>query len=234
MSLKGKVVVITGASKGIGHETALAFAREGARIILTYNTSVKDGHLTEAACRAAGAENVISMKLDVVNSDNIHYAVTQVIEHFGHVDILVNNAGIARWKKFSDQTFSDIEHQIRTNLEGLIKTTLAFLPYVKETILNISSGAGIKGYPELAPYCATKFGVRGFTQALAMEEKEITILSVNPDLTATPMTNGEGRPAADVAGVILNAAKGAYAVPSGGDVNVWDYLGEHIEEGKEQ
>jgi 3-oxoacyl-[acyl-carrier protein] reductase len=92
-------------------------------------------------------------------------------------------------------------------------------------IINISSGAGQTGFADLAPYCATKFGVRGFTQSLAQELTGIKVISVNPDMTKTRMTNFEGRPPAQVARVILNTAKKKYRVPSGGDVNVWDVVG---------
>jgi len=121
-------------------------------------------------------------------------------------------------------SFDDIEKQIGINLEGLMKMTKAALPYIRETIINIGSGAGLQGYPDISVYSATKFGVRGFTQSLAKEEPQLNIFAVNPGTTSTRMTNFKGIPAEEVAGVILNAAKGAYHVPSGGDINVWEHV----------
>ncbi len=91
-------------------------------------------------------------------------------------------------------------------------------------IINIASGAGQTGYADLTTYCATKFGVRGFTQALAKEVSNIRIYAVCPDMTATRMSNFEGRPPEDVARIIFNTAKGKYKVPHGGDINIWDHL----------
>jgi 3-oxoacyl-[acyl-carrier protein] reductase len=90
-------------------------------------------------------------------------------------------------------------------------------------IINIASGAGQTGFAELTAYCATKFGVRGFTQALAEEVTKIKVYAVNPDMTATRMTDFQGRPPEQVAQVVLNTAKGMYNVPSGSDINVWEY-----------
>jgi short-subunit dehydrogenase len=92
-------------------------------------------------------------------------------------------------------------------------------------IINIASGAGQTGFADLAPYCATKFGVRGFTQSLAKEFSKPKIYAVNPDMTSTRLTNFEGRPAEQVARVVLNTAKNKYRKASGSDVNVWDYEG---------
>jgi short-subunit dehydrogenase len=90
-------------------------------------------------------------------------------------------------------------------------------------IINIASGAGQTGFAELAPYCATKFGVRGFTQALAQEISSPKIYAVNPDMTKTRLSGFQGRPPEHVARIVLNTAKGKYRKKSGGDVNVWDY-----------
>jgi len=90
-------------------------------------------------------------------------------------------------------------------------------------IINIASGAGQRGFAELAPYCATKFGVRCFTQAIAQEMTRPKIYAVNPDMTKTRMTGFQGRPAEEVAQIVLNTAKGKYRKSSGSDINVWDY-----------
>jgi short-subunit dehydrogenase len=90
-------------------------------------------------------------------------------------------------------------------------------------IINIASGAGQTGFADLAPYCATKFGVRGFTQALAEEISKPKVYAVNPDMTKTRLTGFRGRPPGQVAEVVLNTAKGKYKKSSGSYINVWDY-----------
>lgn len=101
--------------------------------------------------------------------------------------------------------------------------TRTCLPHVKDMIINIASGAGQTGFAELAPYCATKFGVRGFTQALAQEISRPKIYAVNPDMTKTRLSGFQGRPAEQVAQIVLNTAKDKYRKSSGSDINVWDY-----------
>lgn len=221
--MKNKVVLITGSSSGIGRETAYKFAAENARVVVTFCSDEKNGEKTYEKCRELGAADTLLVELDIKDNTSISHAMVKVIETFGRIDILINNAGVIQWKPLKDQSFADIEHQIRTNLEGLIKMTKFCLPHVKEMIINIASGAGQTGFAELTAYCATKFGVRGFTQALAEEATKIKIYAVNPDMTATRMTNLQGRPPEQVAQVVLNTAKGMYNVPSGSDINVWEH-----------
>lgn len=222
--VRGKNVLITGAANGIGAETAHAFAREGAHLVLTYHRDKKAAEVTAQRCRDAGSPKVIILELDVSDDASIDAAVKKTLTMFGPIHVLVNNAGMAMWKKLQDQTYGEIRMQIGTNLEGLIKMTRAFLGFTKETIINIGSGAGYSGYAELSVYCATKFGVRGFTQALAEERKDLRIYCVNPGLTATRMTGFRGLPPSHVAEIILQAAQGRNPLPSGSDINVWEMV----------
>jgi 3-oxoacyl-[acyl-carrier protein] reductase len=171
-----------------------------------------------------GAAETLLIKLDLRDDKSIVKAVDKVIKTFGRIDILINNAGVAVWKPLQEQTLADVEDPTRTNLEGLIKMTrTCMLPYVKDMIINIASGAGQTAFAGLAPYCAAKFGVRGFTQALAQEISKLKIYAVNPDMTNTWLSSFQGRPAEQVAQVVLNTAKGRYRKPSGSDIDVWDY-----------
>jgi short-subunit dehydrogenase len=126
---------------------------------------------------------------------------------------------------FKEQTPGHIERQLRTNLEGLIKVTRAFLPQVKKGIVNIASAAGKEAYEEMSVYCGSKFGVRGFTQALALEFPHLRICCVNPDMTATCLSGYEGRSPQEVAEVIFRAASGRVRYRQGGDVDVWKVMG---------
>ncbi len=224
MLIKNKVVLITGSSNGIGRETAFKFASEKAKVVLTYCNDKAGGQNTEKRCRELGSSETLLIKLDLRDNKSILSAVDKVVKTFGKIDVLINNAGVGVWKPLKKQSLADIENQIRTNLEGLIKMTRICLPYVKDMIINIASGAGQTGFAELAPYCATKFGVRGFTRSLAQEISRPKIFAVNPDMTKTRMTDFQGRPPEQVAEVVLNTAKGKYRKTSGSDVNVWDFF----------
>jgi len=158
------------------------------------------------------------------DNENIRNCIKEAVGRFGHIDVLVNNAGVAHWKPLREQSFEEIEEQVRVNLEGLIKITREALPYLRELVINIGSGAGKVGFAELTAYCATKFGVRGFTQSLAQEESSLKVVTVNPGMTATRMTNYRGVPPEEVARVVLKVAQGKITCPSGGDVDLWDYI----------
>lgn len=227
MELKDKVVLVTGSSQGIGKETAIAFSKEGANIVITYNVNKEKAKEVFNECNKIKESFLVH--LDVTDQESIKNCVESVIDKFGAINILINNAGVISWEKFSKQNETIIEDQININLFGLIKMTKAVLPFIQEqeeaVIINISSGAGKQAYGGLSVYCATKFGVRGFTQALAQElPKNIRIYSVNPGMTATAMKNHQGIPASKVAKIIVNAAKGKIKVDSTRDVDVWKFV----------
>ena len=226
MELKNKVVLITGSSSGIGKATALEFARKGARVIVTYQVNKKGGEQVFKECKKLS--ECALLKLDVTSDKSIKECVKKVVQKFGKINVLVNNAGVISWKNLDKQTDREIENQIKVNLSGLIKATKLFLPHLDKKdsiIINISSGAGKTGYSTLTAYCAAKFAVRGFTQALAEElPSGIKICSVNPGMTSTRMTNYHGVEPEQVADIILRTAEGDIEADSDNDVDVWDYL----------
>ena len=224
MSLKNKVVFITGSSLGIGKETAFKFAEEGCKVIVTYYKDKNEGMAVAKKCMELGASGILVLQLNVMEDKSIKDAVKRIIGKFREIDILINNAGIVVWKSFKEHTFEDIENEVRTNIEGLIKVTRGCLPYIKEAIINISSGARKEAYSGLSAYCATKFGVRGFTQAIAQELRGIRVCSVNPGTTATRMNNFRGTPPEKVADIILRAAKGELKADTYKDIDVWEHV----------
>lgn len=224
--LANKIVLITGSSLGIGKETAILFAKEKCKVIITYYKDKKEALLVLEKCLALGASDACALRLNVMDNSSIKNLVKNVANNFKKIDILINNSGQCCTNDLHIQTLEDISSQVRTNLEGLIKLTKAFLPYIQEMIINIGSGAGKKGYKDLTVYCATKFGVRGFTQALAEEYPGLKIYCVNPGKTATRMTNFQGRPCEQVAAVIVNAAKGIYPISQEHDIDVWNVVKE--------
>ncbi len=224
VDLRNKVVLITGSSLGIGRETAFKFAKEGCKVVISYYKDKKEAEQVARKCLELGASDVLLIQLNVMDNSSIKNCVKKVTNKFGNIDILINNAGIVVWKRLKEQTFEDIENEVRTNLEGLIKMTRECLPYVKDTIINISSGAGKDAFAGLSTYCATKFGVRGFTQAIAQELRHIKVYSVNPGTTATRMTGFAGTSPEKVAEIILKTAKGETKADSSRDVDVWEYV----------
>ncbi len=223
-SLKGKIVFISGASLGIGTETAYKFAEEGCKLAITYFQDKEKAIGVSERCKKLGASDVLVLHLDVTNDESIVGAVKQVVQHYHEISILINNAGVIVWKQLKDQSFGEIESQIRTNLEGLVKLTKECLPYVKDVIINLGSAAGKAGYGDLTTYCGTKFGVRGFSEALSQELPNVMVYTVNPAVTATRMNEFQGMPPEDVANIIVNTAKGEYKVESGSDVDVWEVM----------
>jgi short-subunit dehydrogenase len=167
-SSHGKVAVVTGAGSGIGRELALGLARRGVRLALA---DINDSGLEETADRARplGAE-VHTSHLDVsVRADVEAYAAT-VAQHYGVVHQVYNNAGIAGGTTVLESEWGDYERIVAVNLWGVIHGTKAFLPHLIASgdglVVNISSLNGIMAAPRLSAYSATKFAVRGFTEAL--------------------------------------------------------------------
>lgn len=223
--MREQIVLITGSSSGIGRETAYRFAQTGAQLVLTYHKGKSRGEAAEKRCRRLGAAETLLLQLDVADNESVAEAVKRVKRELGAVDFLVNNAGIGHFVPFRQQTVREIERQVRTNLEGVIKMCRAFLPLVRKGIINIASAAGETAYAEMSVYCGTKFGVRGFTQALALEHPRLRICCVNPDETATRLSGYKGRPPQEVAEVIFRAASGEVGCKRGCDVDVWEVMG---------
>lgn len=225
-NLKDKVVLITGASRGIGAEAAVAFGKEGCNVVMTFINEVGKAEAIQRQAKHAGAKSVELVHLDIKNEASISAALKSVLLKYGGIDVLVNNAGVIRWKKFIDQTDSDIDDQLETNLVGVIKLTKKALPHIRSTVINLASGAASHPVVDLSVYCATKYGVKGFTQVLALENPTLNFYSVSPTMTSTEMTDYHGMPPSKVAEIIVQTAKDGYGKPSGSDIKVWEVLGE--------
>jgi len=178
-SLKDKVVFITGASSGFGADAARLFAKEGCIVVLSARRLDRLTVLTEQI-RAEGGR-ALAVSLDVSEQSQIEKAVQTVLESFGQIDILFNNAGSGRldWLETLEPV-ADIDIQIDVNLRGLIQVTRAVLPSMLARrsghIINNSSVAGLIAAPMYSIYAATKYGVRGFTDAL---RREVTAFGIH-------------------------------------------------------
>jgi len=227
MDLKNAVVLITGFSSGIGKETAIKFSEEGSKVAVTYKEGKRRGEEVVQKCKENSEAMLV--ELDVTDRDSIREAVGKVKDEFGRIDLLINNAGISISGTLSEMDFEEIEKQLEVNLKGLIQTTKITLPHLKEgysgMIINIGSGLGKSGSSEVSIYCATKFGVRGFTQSIAEEfSSEVPSYVVNPGLTATPMTDHEGEDPRNVAKVIVRTAREELGKRPGEDIDVYKQI----------
>lgn len=164
-----RVVVITGTSSGLGLELAVCLAARGDRVYATMRNLDKQGALQERA--AAASVDVHIKQLDVQDPDSIARCVSEVLDEAGRVDVWVNNAGAGFVRTTEQATEAEIQWQLDVNLMGVIRCTKAVLPAMREArsghIVNITSVGGLVGQPFNEIYCAAKFAVEGYTEALA-------------------------------------------------------------------
>ncbi len=225
IDLAGKSVLVTGASIGIGRETALRFAAAGCRVAFTYLEHDAEADEVVQRCLALGAPEVVSTSLELSDEDSIRALVERVLDAFGSLGVLVNNAGVISWRPFLEQGFADLDAQVGVNLLGVMKVTWCLLPLVTHAVITVGSTASLHQSHTPPPYCATKWGVRGFVKALALENPGKLIVSVHPTVTATRMNDMRGMSPERVADVIYRVAAGDIAVEPGGDVDMREFAG---------
>lgn len=190
-TLTGQVVLITGASSGIGWAAALEMSRFQPRLALAARRVDKLQELTEAI-EPSGVE-VLTVPCDVSDTEQCRKAVSAVIARWGRLDILINNAGISTTSSFHRQDLSEIESVMRTNYLGAAAMIHAALPHMLKRkrghILNVASIAGIVGVPYLAAYGASKFALVGLTESLRREYygTGVTFTALCPGTVDTPM-----------------------------------------------
>ena len=170
MALKGKIVFVTGASAGIGAATALAFAAEGARLLLAARRVEKLAAVAKEALQR-GAEAVHTFSLDVRDRKAVEQALAALPEEWAAIDILVNNAGLSRGlEKLYQGSIDDWEEMLDTNVKGLLYVTRAVVPGMVERgrghVVNLGSTAGEMTYPGGAVYCASKAAERAINDGL--------------------------------------------------------------------
>ena len=191
MSFKGKVVFVTGASSGIGAATTLAFAAEGARMLLAARRADKLAEVASAALER-GAEAVHTLSRDVRNRQAVQQAIGALPAEWAAIDVLVNNAGLSRGlEKLYQGQIDDWEEMIDTNLKGLLYVTRAVVPGMVERgrghVLNLGSTAGEMTYPGGAVYCATKAAERAINDGLREDllGTPVRVTTVDPGMVET-------------------------------------------------
>ncbi|WMJ72093.1 SDR family oxidoreductase [Cytophagaceae bacterium ABcell3] len=192
MKGKEKVIVITGASSGIGRATALEFAKQGQTVILAARKKEALDELAQE-CKEAGGEAMV-YALDVSNQDQVKDLARKAYETYGRIDVWVNNAAVAMMGKFDDSPIEDIERVIKVNLFGYIYGAKAVIKYFREqghgVLINLSSIVGMTGQAYSFAYTTSKAGIRGMSLALQHElsdEKNIHVCSVLPATIDTPL-----------------------------------------------
>lgn len=207
-SLKGKVVIITGASSGFGEQAARLFAKEGCKLVVAARRLDKLEALASDA-RAMGAE-ALALAMDVSQQSQIEAMVKSTLDAYGCIDILFNNAGFGRldWYEALDP-IKDIQAQITVDLLGVLWTARAVLPQMYKQrsghIINMCSMAGWAAPPLYTVYAAAKFGVRGFTEALRREASPfgVHVSAIYPGSSPTEFQQHIGQ----------NKAKKRFATP---------------------
>jgi len=197
MNLKNKIVLVTGAAKGIGLATVKRLLKKEAKVVLwdfqpdDLNTAVEslknDGH------------DVFSQVCDVTNKEQVYHNAEVIKKEIGDIDILINNAGTVYTGYMLDRSDAELENMINVNFTSMIYTIRAFMPAMLEKnkghIVNISSASSLIGAPKLAIYAATKWAVMGLTESLRMEaikmgKKGVKFSSVHPNFLKKGLFEG--------------------------------------------
>jgi len=193
MQLKNKCILLTGATGGIGKHLALMLARKGANMILVGRDSNKLAALSQQIQDKGGKAKAIVADLEAAGS--VQQIAQQALHLFDGIDALINNAGILDFIQFEDQNPERIAQMVHTNVTVPIQLTNALLPHFKSNnqgqLVMIGSILGSLGFPHYATYCATKFAIHGFSQALRRElcDTNIGVTYIAPRGVNTPMND---------------------------------------------
>jgi NAD(P)-dependent dehydrogenase (short-subunit alcohol dehydrogenase family) len=192
MRLQNKIAIITGAGSGIGRSIALAFVKEGAKVVVS-DWSEEGGEETVEQIRKINGEAVF-VKTDVSKAADIDKMVKTCLDNFGRVDILVNNAGIVKFGPLHETTEEDWDAVLNVNLKSVFLGSKRVIPEMlkqgKGKIISTASIAGLVGFDKIGPYCASKGGIIALTREMALEyaPKKINVNCIAPGVIKTAMT----------------------------------------------
>lgn len=190
-----KTVLITGGSRGIGKAVAIKFAENGYQIIINYVSDKTDTEQLKKELLQAGASDILLVKADVSNSEDVKNMVKESIEKFEKIDVLVNNAGITKDNLLMRMSEEEFDKVIQINLKGTYLVTKEVTRYMmkkkKGSIVNLASVVGVAGNAGQCNYAASKAGIIGFTKSVAKElaSRNIRANAVAPGFIETDMTN---------------------------------------------
>ena len=189
--LKGKVAIITGGDSGLGRAAAIAFAKEGAKLVIPYYDEHRDAEETKAYIENLGGECIL-LSGDITDKSFCKKIVETTLQNFGHIDVLVNNAGV-QYQQDSLESICDeqFDRTMKVNVYGMFYLTKEVLPYLCSgaSIINLTSVTTFYGDPQLIDYVTTKGAIVGFTRALArnLALKNIRVNAIAPGFFWTPL-----------------------------------------------
>ena len=213
-NIQGKVVVITGASSGLGQATARLLSVQGATVVMGAR---RIDRLQALAQELAGRRKALAVATDVTQRDQVKRLVEATVQAYGRIDVMINNAGLMPHSPLERLKVDDWDRTIDVNIKGVLYGIAAALPYMKEQksgqIINVSSVAGHKVGPGSAVYAATKHAVRALSEGLRQEVKPYKIRTtvISPGAVATELPNSITEP--DVSDSIHKFYE-AYAIPA--------------------
>ncbi|XP_039962181.1 3-oxoacyl-[acyl-carrier-protein] reductase FabG-like [Bactrocera tryoni] len=195
MSLAGKVVIVTGASSGIGATTAEVFAKQGSKVVLTGRNEA-NLKSTKAACKVANSKAELLVIVADVTTD-AEKIIKTTIDKFGQLDVLVNNAGFGEGGSILDINVDQFDRVMNTNLRSVFLLTKYAAPHLVKTqgnIVNVSSVAGLRANAGFSVYCTSKAALDQFTRCIALDlaPKNVRVNAVNPGMVVTKFYQGLG------------------------------------------
>lgn len=190
--IKDKVVIVTGASSGLGKATALRLAKNGAKLMLAARREEKLQKLVDEIAKDGGIAKY--QVTDVTERSQVEALVKATKEAFGRIDVLVNNAGLMPLSPLAEIKVEEWEKMIDVNIKGVLYGVAAVMPIMQEQksghIINLSSVAGHKVFPAGAVYCATKFAVKAISEGIRLESNgDIRSTNISPGVIDTELTN---------------------------------------------
>ena len=230
--IQNKVVIITGASSGLGEATAKRLAASGAKLMLAARREDRLKELVAAIAQTGGTANYLVT--DVTDRAQVEALAKQTLSTYGRIDVLVNNAGLMPLSPLDQIKVEEWDQMIDVNIKGVLYGIAAVLPTMRQQksghIINLSSVAGHKVFPGAAVYCATKFAVRAISEGLRLESNgEIRSTNISPGAVATELTStiSDADTAASINALYEIAIDAdsiaraiAYAIEQPGDVDV--------------
>jgi NAD(P)-dependent dehydrogenase (short-subunit alcohol dehydrogenase family) len=193
--MEGKVVLVTGASSGIGRATAIRFAAEGAHVALVARSATRLAEVEDEI--AVGGGSALAIPTDVTREADIERAISATVEAYGGIDVLVNAAGIIATGNVKETTLESWDTMMNVNVRAtfyLIQQALPFLEECQGNVVNVSSVTGLRAFPGILSYCASKAAVDQLTRCVALEtaSKGVRVNAINPGVIETMLHRSGG------------------------------------------